>query len=164
MNREKYLRVMSCISSKKYGTLSVKIAGKLLTYITGIIYMLTILSLLYGRDTRVIKVILVPAVSFILLSVFRHLYNAERPYEKYGFEPLIHKDTKGKSFPSRHVFSIYMCGSAVMYIIPSAGVIIYIMGLFLAVIRVVTGVHFIKDVCAGALAGVICGIIGFIII
>ena len=52
--------------------------------------------------------ILVPGAAFILLSAFRSWYHAPRPYEKLSIDPIIKKDTKGKSFPSRHVFSAFM--------------------------------------------------------
>ena len=161
MNGRNYLLIINFIREKKYAVTLLYILGKVITYFTVLSYIGTILWLVLEEDMRVISVIFVPVVSFILVSLFRKKYNAKRPYEIYNFKPLIPKDTKGKSFPSRHVFSIYMCGSAVGFIFPALGTAIYIMGIFLAVIRVVTGVHFPKDVAAGAFIGIICGIAGF---
>ena len=161
MDREKYIKVMDFIRSYKYGINIIYITGKAITYLTAVIYLLTITLLVYREDMRFIRVIAVPAVSFIVLSVLRAKYNAVRPYEKYNFKPLIPKDTHGKSFPSRHVFSIFVCAGAAGYIYPQSGILIYIMGVLLAVIRVVSGVHFPKDVIAGALAGILCSIAGF---
>lgn len=161
MDREMYIRVMDFIRSHKYGVNVIYITGKAITYLTAIIYLLTIALLVYKGDMRFIRIITVPAASFIVLTVFRAKYDAKRPYEKYNFKPLITKDTHGKSFPSRHVFSIFICAGAVNYIYPLPGAAIYIMGILLAVIRVITGVHFPKDVIAGALAGILCSIAGF---
>ncbi len=135
MDRERYIKIMDFIRSHRYGTYIICITGRAITYLTAVIYLLTIALLVYKEDMRFIRVIAVPAASFTALSVFRTKYNAIRPYEKYNFKPLIPKDTHGKSFP--------------------------IMGIMLAVIRVISGVHFPKDVIAGALAGILCSIAGF---
>ncbi len=161
MDREKYIKVMDFIRSYKYGINIIYITGKAITYLTALIYLLTIALLVYREDLRFIRVIAVPATSFIALSVFRARYNAIRPYEKYNFKTLIPKDTHGKSFPSRHVFSIFVCAGAAGYIYPKSGILIYIMGVLLPIIRVISGVHFPKDVIAGALAGILCSVAGF---
>ena len=161
MDKKQYIKVMDFVRSYKYGIRAIYIAGRAITYLTAVIYLLTIALLVYKEDMRFIRVIAVPAASFTALSVFRTKYNAIRPYEKYNFKPLIPKDTHGKSFPSRHVFSIFICAGAASYIYPLPGTVIYIMGIMLAVIRVISGVHFPKDVIAGALAGILCSIAGF---
>lgn len=161
MTKEQYILIMDFIRSVKYGEKIIYITGKALTYLTAAIYIFVIVWLAFLHDVRIIRVIIVPLAGFILLTIFRAKYNAQRPYEKYGFQPLIPKDTHGKSFPSRHVFSIFMCAGAVSFIYPLLGKIIYIMGLLLAIIRVISGVHFIKDVIAGAIIGILCSIVGF---
>lgn len=103
--------------------------------------------------------ILVPGLSFIAVSLFRKKKSAPRPYEVYGFSPAIKKDTVGKSFPSRHVFSIFIIATVYLSANVTIAILLYIIGLILAIIRVVGGVHFIKDVVAGALVGIFCGIL-----
>ena len=44
----------------------------------------------------------------MVVSVSRKIINEPRPYEKYGVPPVLDKDTSGKSFPSRHVFSVFV--------------------------------------------------------
>lgn len=108
--------------------------------------------------------IIVPGVSFVMVSIFRNLYNAPRPYEEPGApEPVIKKDSPGKSFPSRHVFSIFIIAVTAFQIWPAAGVVIAFAGIILAIIRVVGGVHYPRDVIAGALTGVILGFLGYAI-
>lgn len=162
MDREQYIKIMGFIRSYKYGTAAIYTAGKVITYLTAAAYLLTIVLLVYRKDLRFIRVIAVPATGFVLLSVFRAKYNAIRPYEKYNFKPLFPKDTHGKSFPSRHVFSIFACAGAVSFIYPVPGAFIYIMGVMLALIRVIAGIHFPKDVIAGAFTGILCSIAGFV--
>lgn len=158
MKKETYQRIFDGIESMPHGVMGIWVIGKVLTYLTGIIYFLAVAGQLLVKEwIGAAALILVPAVSFVLVSVFRKAYNAKRPYELYNFKPLIAKDTKGKSFPSRHVFSIFVIGSSVFRFYPYMGVFVLVMGLGLAVVRVVTGVHFPKDVVAGTVAGVLCG-------
>jgi membrane-associated phospholipid phosphatase len=107
--------------------------------------------------------LLVPGISFVLVSVFRRIVNAPRPYEVFDGVPVIAKDTLGKSFPSRHAFSIFVIGMAFCACCPLtwAGPTILVLGVALAVIRVIAGVHFPRDAIAGALAGILLGYMGF---
>lgn len=160
MTKEQYLRMMEWIRSQKYGISIVKWSGKGITYLTAFVYFVCILFLIGRQDMRVIPMLVAPAVSFLFVSVFRQRYGAIRPYEKYGFIPLLPKDTKAKSFPSRHVFSIFVIATVICHVKPLVGGILLVLGTVLAVLRVVMGVHFPKDVLAGAVIGVVSGCIG----
>ena len=103
-------------------------------------------------------------MTFVLVSLFRKKFNAPRPYEKWQVKPLIPKDTKGNSFPSRHVFSIYIIAMAAWYVWMPLGVILCVAGGFLAAVRVIGRVHFVKDVVAGALIAVGFGVLCFWVI
>lgn len=108
------------------------------------------------------RCILVPGVSFVVVSLFRRIYSAPRPYEQLDIQPLIHKDTVGKSFPSRHVFSIFLIGMTFFYIERPIGIFIGILGIVMAYARVIGGVHYPKDVAAGAAMGILCGLCFYI--
>ena len=104
-----------------------------------------------------------PGISFVLLSLFRKGVNRKRPYEFFGTPSLIPKKTQGKSFPSRHVFSIFVIAMSWLYLFPwePAGVILLAAGLLLAALRVLAGVHYLSDVVAGALIGILAAAIGY---
>lgn len=116
-----------------------------------------------ASDPLLWKAFLVPAVSFVAVSLFRKALNAPRPYEAFGLPPVINKSTKGESFPSRHAFSIFVIGMAFLATcpLPWAGWLILALGICLATVRVLAGVHFPRDVIAGALIGIGCGVLGF---
>ena len=98
-----------------------------------------------------------PALAFILLSIFRRIINRKRPYERMDIKPLIDKKKKGRSFPSRHVFSFAMIAVLWYPFYPLVCLVLLVGAFLLAVIRVVCGVHTVKDVAAGALLGILSG-------
>jgi membrane-associated phospholipid phosphatase len=158
VKKETYLKIFQRVQSVPNGALFLKWMGKVLTYVTALVYFAAVLGgVSGGRWKQTALLVCVPAVSFVAVSVFRSCFHAKRPYEVYDFAPLIEKETKEKSFPSRHVFSIFVIGSTMVWFYPVAGILIGLMGCVLAVVRVVAGVHFPKDVLAGAVIGILCG-------
>ena len=134
---------------------TILILNQLITTITYIMYPLMIIKL-YIDDNPIIYVfVILPLVMFLLVSIFRNFYDAKRPYEIYEYEPIIDKKSLGRSFPSRHVFSIFVIAMSFFNINEYMGVLFLIMGMVLAVCRVLGGVHFPKDVIVGALLGIV---------
>ena len=160
MTEKSYQRCMAW-TEKYIGVNRVRVLVKLLTVITVLGYGVTIVGLLIQRDFWVLRVILVPAAGFVAVSLLRRCLGAKRPYEKYAFTPLLKKDTKGNSFPSRHVFSNIIIAMAVLSVWVPGGILLMVCGAFLAVLRVITGVHFPRDVIAGGVIAVVMGVLGF---
>ena len=104
-----------------------------------------------------------PFAVLVGVSTLRDTFNAQRPYERYELSPIYEKKTKGKSFPSRHVTSAFIISFMILNFNVYAGVAYLAVSTVLAVVRVLAGVHFIKDVVAGALIS-ICSFILMIII
>jgi membrane-associated phospholipid phosphatase len=140
--------------------------------LTKAVYALYPLLLIYlavyhltDKEPGFVPALLVPGISFVLVSIFRNWYDAPRPYEIPGAKPpLIKKDAPGKSFPSRHIFSIFVIAVTFFWVWPVPGILIGIAGILLAWSRVAGGVHFPRDVIAGALIGVFSGVIGYYVI
>ena len=164
MTKEQYIRITEPLRNDPEKTKRVVSMNQLLTSVVFMVYPLY-MAVLYGeKDPKLLKVILVPAISFVLVTVFRKMINAPRPYEKFGIPPVIEKDTKGKSFPSRHVFSVFIIAVTIFYSHPGPGIVIGLIGVAMAVIRVLGGVHEVRDVVAGAVIGLVCGMVGFYIL
>lgn len=116
------------------------------------------------RPYHALKVILVPFITFAGVSVFRKCVNAKRPYTIYGTTPIVAKDKTGESMPSRHTASFTVIAMTWLYVNPAAGVIMLVLAFLMGVVSVLGGVHFVKDVLAGAGIGVLIGIIGLFLI
>lgn len=136
-------------------------SNRLITFSVYATYPIVLVILLYTGDPRIWRVLFTPAISFVLVSIFRKQINAPRPYEVTGVTPLIKKDTQGKSFPSRHVFSVFVVATTLYHLYISLGIFFMLLGCILAILRVIGGVHFKRDVIVGALIGILSGVIGF---
>ena len=139
-------------------------ANRLLTRFCYVLYPLLLIWLGVQGDNRFWKALLVPAVSFVLLSLMRSRLNFPRPYQVLDITPIIKKDTQGKSMPSRHAFSIFVIAATFLWILPPLGIFLMILGVLLAAVRVIGGVHFPRDVLVGAAVGLLAGLVGYIII
>lgn len=160
MTKEQYQR-WSAPFRTEGAAKALKITNRLLTYSCYIAYPLTLLWMLFHGDSRGIPAALVPAVTFIAVSIFRSTYNAKRPYEVLDIQPIIIKHTKGHSFPSRHVFSCFVIAMTFLWLNPAVGVAFLAMGVVLCFCRVIGGVHFPRDVIVGAVLGVLSGLVGY---
>lgn len=160
MTKERYEALAGPLRRRPQVLAALILGNRALTGLCYVLYPLLLAVLYLKEDERLLRCILAPAVSFLLLSVFRHLVNAPRPYE-LGIEPLFGRKRRGHSFPSRHVFSAFVIAMAWGWYIPWMGALLMAAGVLLAALRVVGGVHFPRDVIAGALAGIAAGGIGF---
>ena len=62
------------------------------------------------------------------------------------------------------MFSSFIIGMAVLQTYLWWGMILLVLGVFLAILRVVGGVHYTRDVIAGAAIGLLSGVLGFYVI
>lgn len=164
MKKATYIEMANRVRNSKILYNSVIVSDKILTKISYIVYPIFLIFLIIKKEPEFAKAVAVPAVSFIVLSIFRYIYCAPRPYEVFGIPPVIKKNTKGKSFPSRHVFSAFIIAGTICFYYPHVGTVLSILAALLAVVRVAGGVHFIKDVTVGAALGIVCSFAGFYII
>lgn len=164
MTRENYEKMINTVNSTPLLRKYVLFADSVFTKIVYVSYPVLLIFMVIKKEPGFLPALLVPAISFVILSIFRYIYNAKRPYEIYGIKPIINKDSSGKSFPSRHVFSVFIISFTMMWIKPALGIAMFIIGIAIAVNRVIGGVHFPRDVIAGILFAIFSGLIGFYVI
>lgn len=164
MTKETYVKMTQPFRDNPRLARGIHILNKACTGLMYAAYPLLLIYMLLNRDTGFLRTLLVPGISFVVLSVGRHLLNRPRPYEAFGVPPVIKKDTKGKSFPSRHVFSATMIAMTFLLMSPWnwLGVLFLAVCLLLAVVRVVSGVHYISDVLAGIIVGIMAAVVGYV--
>lgn len=161
---ETYARWTRWFRASASRTRALRNINSALTLVGYIAYPLLLVLEVFLSPDLLVRSVVVPAVGFILCTLVRAGINAPRPYETLDIEPLIHKDTRGNSMPSRHAFCMFMiAGSWLIFFKPVAFLLLAI-GCILAIVRVLGGVHFPKDVIAGALAALIWGHICYIML
>lgn len=161
MQKEQLERMFAWFQAKPWRLAALKAVNGFCTGFTYAAFCGVLGYLALTRNPMTVRLVLTCGVSFAAMSLARRALNFPRPYEVYGLPPLLHKETQGKSFPSRHVFSICVIGTSMLYILPPLGVALLILGALLAAARVASGVHFVRDVAAGAVLGVLSAVIGF---
>jgi membrane-associated phospholipid phosphatase len=106
------------------------------------------------------RAVCVPGGVFVGGTLLRHRLNFPRPYEQPGFEPLLRKSTRGHSFPSRHAMSAAVIAMAWLRVCPPVGAALVVLALAICATRVLAGMHFVRDVAAGAALGFALGALG----
>lgn len=166
MTYNQYQKIISYFKSNKIRKIFLVVISKILPYINAFIYICVIIGLLYTKDNRIYKVILIPMFVFVFVTIFRNILNRKRPYDELQFVPFFENTTrgKGKSFPSRHSASAFIIAFSIMYINMYVGVAVLIIAFFIGVSRVIIGVHYPSDVIGALCISLFLGIIGFYLI
>lgn len=164
MNYERWYETISAPFRSEPATRLVNVADKALVYLIAAAYIIMLAWLAISGDPRLWKELLVPALTFVLVTVVRRRIDAPRPYELYAISPIIFKDTRGESFPSRHLASAVIIACALAWINPVLGVLGFIASAIVAATRLIGGVHFPRDIAASIAISVVCGLVGFVII
>lgn len=140
-----------------------QIADKVLTGIGYLAYPALLIYLVATGPRLLFACIVVPAACFALITLLRMAVNAKRPYEDGSKPNLLDKKTTGKSFPSRHVASMFIIASSWLLVCEPVGVALCILGCIMAAIRVKGGAHHVRDVVAGAVFAFVFCAIGYAI-
>lgn len=163
VTKDEYRSIISYVSNIRITGMLIPLMDRLITLLTALAYAGFLYILFRTKNPLLVRCAVIPAAGFVACTMVRNMLNWKRPYEVYDFEPIIHKETFGKSFPSRHVCSIFLIAMAFFQYDVSMGMVMALMGVMLAILRVFGGVHFPRDVIAGALFGWIFSCIGYYI-
>ena len=88
MTRETYRKMTGYFLQDEKKVRRIILANRLLTGIVFVRYSLYLISRLLKRDPLLPPAVLVPAVSFVVVTLFRKIVNEPRPYEKYDLPPV----------------------------------------------------------------------------
>lgn len=158
-----YERVRPFFVTHPYYLSLLKWTNRLVTLLMPLLYFYVLWAayLKASKTWIVLAYLLVPATGFIVLSVIRKRMNWPRPYELGTFPPLLNREGKGSSMPSRHVFSAAIISTVAWGVHPLLSVLGLSLALLLAGVRVLAGVHFVRDVVVGFVVALLWGIVSF---
>ena len=103
--------------------------------------------------------VMMPALCLFSSSALRTIINRPRPYESLPITPLIHKDTRGRSFPSNHTASSFVLAITALSLSPALFAVMLILAFLTGLSRLAAGLHWPEDVLAGALLGCFFGVL-----
>lgn len=167
MKEEQYKFLSEFFTATKSRSNTLKAMHDILPAIMMLFYPMQLLYLLFTEGFKseiFLKVMLIPLSVLVLVTAMRYIINAKRPYEVYDYTPAVKKDTKGKSFPSRHTASAFIIALAFLYVDIKVGVVMIAIAIAIGITRVLSGAHFIRDVIGGALISILIGSICFFIL
>ena len=155
MKKNTYIKMTAPFRENNRAARKLELINKICTYLVFITYPVYVLYLCFTAGHMLALSIIAPLVGFIAVSVFRYIVNRPRPYEKFDMPPVITKDTHGRSFPSRHVFSAFIICSPAASPLWFTGILLAVLAAIIACVRVISGVHFISDVVGAFVFAVI---------
>ena len=157
--RNWYRRISAPFRGKTART-ALNTLDKFLVYSVAIAYIATLVYLAATSSPHLCKALCVPAFTFALVTIVRAILDKPRPYESFDIDPIIFKDTHGKSMPSRHMASVTVIAYTFTWLFWPAGALSFIACALVAFTRIVGGVHFPHDIAAAAAIATTCSIIG----
>lgn len=172
MYEDFYKRITAPWRSQQNGGALLTNIDKALRVLFVVLYGALLVWLTVLQSPLLLRAVLVPLFTFVLVSLWRNGVNWQRPYEKHNIEPLIPKNTQGKSFPSRHMASATIIACTLIWAAATFGhPLLWVAAVLgtaacgdVAYARIVGGVHFPRDIIAGAITGIVCALIGFVFI
>lgn len=115
---------------------------------------------------ELMKILFPPLLCLLVVTVLRFTIDKPRPYmaEGAGITPLITKK-KGdnQSFPSRHIASATVIATTFLPFFPAISITFYCFALLLTYVRFSLGLHYISDLAAGGVLGVVLGLVVYIL-
>jgi membrane-associated phospholipid phosphatase len=126
-------------------------------------YIYIIINVYTARGVKdCLKVLIVPFVTLVLVTVFRKGVNADRPGNNDGIEPLIPRAKKGESFPSRHTACLGIIAMAGLFCNVYIGIALWLLTVIQGAVRIIAGAHYPKDIFSGMVVSVVLGLMFYL--
>jgi len=124
-------------------------------------FLIILIAINFKKYWRMVFISLIAGVvsRFIVGSAIRFLWFRPRPFVFENFIPLVFQNPTEASFPSGHAL-FYFALSAVVYLYnKKLGIAFYVASFLIAISRVFVGVHWPSDILAGAIIGILVGLV-----
>lgn len=163
MSRERYVKIRDWLKARPGRLFCLRLLYHILPMAVAAGYAACLAVMALAEPQLLPAGLAVPAAVFALVTVFRAFLDFPRPYEVWGLPPLVPKDKKGHSFPSRHAASAGVIAMAWWRLSALAGIFFLAVAAGVAATRVLAGVHFVRDAAAGLAFGAGLGALALLI-
>lgn len=154
----RYMRLSAPLRSAPWGARALRAFNRATRVVFYLAFPCAIAVLLWRRGVAAaVFVAAVLGAGFLALTAVRSRIDAPRPYEELDIEPLLPPEREGRSFPSRHLFSCAAISACWMGVSLSVAAALLALTAAEAAVRVVGGVHYLRDVVVGVVCGTVVG-------
>ena len=146
----------------RFGFLNALMRGVTSLGNVGIVWIVVSVLFLCFRRYRKCGIVMISALllcTLINTVILKNLFQRPRPFEGIPELMVLIKRPSGFSFPSGHASTSFACAWVLMSMEKKFAVPGLILAALIAFSRVYVGVHYATDVIAGAVVGIISGII-----
>ncbi|MBP6866385.1 MAG: phosphatase PAP2 family protein [Candidatus Pacebacteria bacterium] len=89
--------------------------------------------------------------TWLVAHTFKFLFQTVRPFVELGIKPLVFES--GYAFPSEHTAVFFAVAFATLFLSKKVGRILLVLAIFIALSRIVLGVHYPGDILGGFALG-----------
>lgn len=107
----------------------------------------------------VIIAVLAAITTKLIVDPIAHRINRVRPFVRYQYEPLVAKAAFDPSFPSNHAGGALALATVLIYQFPNVSGLTLGLALLILVSRAYSGLHYLTDLVAGGLVGIVVAMI-----
>ncbi len=157
MDTKLYMSVYNFVQKHRFLHKPIIFINKISPQIMMVLFYGLMPVLIISRDIRIIAFAFFPLAELILVTKFRDKIDRPRPFDVLDVTPL-ENHSSGHSFPSLHCSSSFVITMALYYIHPFVGSVGLIVSIFVAVSRLLSGVHYPSDIIAGIIIGTVFGL------
>ncbi|MEZ4211253.1 MAG: phosphatase PAP2 family protein [Candidatus Paceibacterota bacterium] len=108
-----------------------------------------------------LRVFLITIFSWGLSEILKFAFSFPRPFVLLPEVNALFSFGSQDSFPSGHATVFFALGTAIYFENKKLGCLFLIFGVFISISRVFSGVHYIHDILAGAILGVLVALFGY---
>ncbi len=160
MNEERYTGLIHWAERKPIRKKILCFFSRFLPICLAVIYICCLIICFFVYPVLLLRLLMRPALCFLIVTLLRRLLKFPRPYDVYEYIPLCdYHPGKNCSFPSRHTASAAIIALELFRLWSRLGCFLLILALFIGLIRILCGNHFIKDVLAAYAIALICSIL-----
>ena len=145
-------------NSKFLDFIGIFFADYLLWIVVGILIILFLI-----KKTRIMAIVAGASIilgRYVVVEIIKRLYSRPRPYLILdGVKKIISENHDYQSFPSGHATIFFALATAIYFFNKKWGIVSFVAAILVGISRIFVGVHWPLDVLAGAIVGIISGVI-----
>jgi membrane-associated phospholipid phosphatase len=127
---------------------------------------ITVIFLVSGKDILAHEFLLGTLLLWLVVELIKALVRRPRPFTKLSGVRIVGKRARGNSFPSGHTSQAFYTAAVIARYFGAGWIIsfvVYALAVLVGATRMYLGMHYPRDVLAGAVLGMSWGLVGTII-